>query len=65
MQVGIIGIGGLGQFGVRLAKAMGNEVTAISTSRNKEEAAIAIGASRFVVSPDLDSMKSAEHSLGT
>merc|ERR1719154_164536 len=42
-KVGIIGIGGLGQFGVRLAKAMGNEVYAISTSPNKEEAAKAAG----------------------
>ena len=39
MRVGIIGIGGLGQMGVRLAKAMGNTVTAISTSPNKEAAA--------------------------
>ena len=39
MRVGIIGIGGLGQMGVRLAKAMGNTVTAISTSPNKETAA--------------------------
>ena len=39
MNVGIIGIGGLGQMGVMLAKAMGNTVTAISTSPNKEAAA--------------------------
>ena len=36
LNVGVIGIGGLGQMGVRLAKAMGNTVTAISTSPNKE-----------------------------
>ena len=47
-KVGIIGIGGLGQFGVRLAKAMGNEVYAISTSPNKEEAAKAAGADKWV-----------------
>ena len=46
MRVGIIGIGGLGQMGVRLAKAMGNTVTAISTSPNKEEAAKEIGADK-------------------
>jgi len=62
-KVGIIGIGGLGQFGVRLAKAMGNEVYAISTSPNKEEAAKAAGADKFVVSSDADSMKTAENSL--
>jgi len=62
-KVGIIGIGGLGQFGVRLAKAMGNEVYAISTSPNKEAAAKEAGADNFVVSTDADSMKSAENSL--
>ena len=35
MKVGIVGIGGLGQMGIQLAKAMGNNVTAISTSPNK------------------------------
>ena len=50
MRVGIVGIGGLGQMGVQLAKAMGNTVTAISTSPNKKEAAMEIGADNFVVS---------------
>ena len=59
LNVGVIGIGGLGQMGVRLAKAMGNKVTAISTSPNKKAAAIEIGADNFVVSNDVDSMKSA------
>ena len=31
-RVGIVGLGGLGQMGVLLAKAMGNEVTVISRS---------------------------------
>merc|ERR1712106_200506 len=63
MRVGIIGIGGLGQMGVRLAKAMGNTVTAISTSPSKEEAAREIGADNFVVSTDPESMKTAAMSL--
>jgi uncharacterized zinc-type alcohol dehydrogenase-like protein len=62
-RVGIIGIGGLGQMGVRLAKAMGNTVTAISTSPNKEAAAKEIGADNFVVSTNPESMKSAAMSL--
>merc|ERR1719402_2001693 len=62
-RVGIIGIGGLGQMGVRLAKAMGNTVTAISTSPNKEAAAREIGADNFVVSTDSESMKTAAKSL--
>ena len=48
MRVGIVGIGGLGQMGVRLAKAMGNTVTAISTSPNKKEAALEIGADKYL-----------------
>ena len=63
MNVGIIGIGGLGQMGVMLAKAMGNTVTAISTSPNKEAAAREIGADNFVVSTDPESMKKAAGSL--
>jgi len=59
MRVGIIGIGGLGQMGVQLAKAMGNTVTAISTSPSKEQAAREIGADNFVVSTDAESMKAA------
>lgn len=62
-KVGIIGIGGLGQMGVRLAKAMGNEVTAISTSPNKEAAAKEIGADNFIVSTDPESMKGGANSL--
>ncbi len=49
--------------GIRLAHAMGNKVTAISTSVGKRDAALAIGASNFVVSTDEDSMKKATKSL--
>ena len=35
MRVGVVGIGGLGQMGVQLAQAMGNTVTAISTTPSK------------------------------
>jgi len=59
LRVGIIGIGGLGQMGVQLARAMGNKVTAISTSPSKEAAAKEIGADSFVVSTDPSSMKAA------
>merc|ERR1719394_2265149 len=63
MRVGIVGIGGLGQMGVRIAKAMGNSVTAISTSPNKEAAAKEIGADNFVVSTNPESIKAASGSL--
>jgi uncharacterized zinc-type alcohol dehydrogenase-like protein len=62
-RVGIVGIGGLGQMGVRLAAAMGNEVTAISTSPKKKEVATSIGAKHFVVSKDPESMANAAGSL--
>ena len=55
-NVGIVGVGGLGQMGIRLAAAMGCEVTAISTSPNKEAVAKKIGAKHFVVSSDPESM---------
>merc|ERR1712218_113011 len=62
-RVGIVGIGGLGQMGVRLAKAMGNSVTAISTSPSKEAAAREIGADNFAVSTNPESLNSATMSL--
>ena len=63
LRVGVVGIGGLGQMGVRLAKAMGNSVTAISTSPNKKAAAREIGADNFVVSTNQDSLKNNASSL--
>ena len=49
--------------GIRLAAAMGNTVTAISTSPRKKEAAMKIGAKNFVVSKDEEQMKAAARSL--
>ena len=34
--IGIVGIGGLGTMGIKLAKAMGHDVVAVSTSADKE-----------------------------
>ena len=62
-HVGIVGIGGLGQMGVLLAKAMGNKVTAISTSPSKKDVAMEIGADNFIVSTDADSMTSGADSM--
>jgi len=63
MRVGIVGLGGLGQMGLMLAKAMGNTVTAISSTSSKESAARELGADRFILSTDPDSMSSASQSL--
>jgi len=63
LNVGILGLGGLGQMGIKIAKAMGNTVTAISTNRKKEETARQLGATNFVVSTDPESMATATRSL--
>lgn len=47
MQVGILGIGGLGHLAVKFARAMGAEVTAFSTSPDKELEAKEFGAHHF------------------
>lgn len=55
--IGIIGIGGLGTMGIKLAKVLGNQVVAISTSDKKEALARSKGADKFVVSKDPESIK--------
>jgi len=51
-KVGIVGLGGLGHMGVKLAAAMGAEVTVFSTSPGKEADALSLGAQHFVVTRD-------------
>jgi uncharacterized zinc-type alcohol dehydrogenase-like protein len=46
-KVAIIGFGGLGHVGLKLAKAMGAEVTILSQSDKKREDALAMGATAF------------------
>jgi uncharacterized zinc-type alcohol dehydrogenase-like protein len=50
--VGIIGLGGLGHMGVKLATAMGATTTVFSHSANKREDASRLGASNFVDTTD-------------
>ncbi|GAA5939238.1 hypothetical protein JCM3775_007165 [Rhodotorula graminis] len=47
-DVGIVGIGGLGHFGLLFAKALGANVTAISHSESKKADAEKMGATRFI-----------------
>ena len=56
-HVGILGIGGLGHLAVRIAKAMGAEVTVFTTSPAKAADAERLGADRAVLSLDEDAMK--------
>ena len=58
MTIGIIGVGGLGTMGIKLSKALGHHVVAISTSAAKKEMALSKGADEFVVSSDPESMAS-------
>lgn len=51
-RVGIIGLGGLGHMGVRFAKALGAEVTVITTSPSKADDARRLGADAVLLSTD-------------
>lgn len=55
--IGIVGIGGLGTIGVKLAKAMGNKVIAISSSDAKKDMCMEKGATGFVNHSDPESIK--------
>lgn len=61
--LGVVGLGGLGHMAVKIAKAMGCNVTVFSRSNAKKEEAKALGATNFVVSSDQDEMKKAQKSL--
>ena len=55
-KVGIVGIGGLGHMGIKLAHAMGAQVVAFTTSESKREAAKALGADEVVISRNAEEM---------
>ncbi|MDT8895255.1 NAD(P)-dependent alcohol dehydrogenase [Halomonas sp. I1] len=56
-KVGVIGMGGLGHMGVKLAKALGAEVTVFTRSEAKVEEARRHGADHVVVSGDAAQME--------
>jgi len=56
-QVAILGLGGLGHVGVKIAAAMGTEVTVISTSDRKKDDAFKFGAKHFLKSSDPEALK--------
>jgi uncharacterized zinc-type alcohol dehydrogenase-like protein len=55
-KVGVVGIGGLGHMGIKLAHALGAHVVAFTTSESKREAAKSLGADEVVVSSDAQQM---------
>jgi uncharacterized zinc-type alcohol dehydrogenase-like protein len=56
-KVGVVGIGGLGHMGIKLAHALGAHVVAFTTSESKREDALKLGADEVVVSRNRVEMK--------
>ncbi|MEO7986701.1 MAG: NAD(P)-dependent alcohol dehydrogenase [Gemmatimonadales bacterium] len=56
-KVGVVGLGGLGHMGVKIAHALGAEVVLFTTSPGKTADAKRLGASEVVVSKNADEMK--------
>lgn len=62
-RAGVIGIGGLGHMALRFLNAWGCEVTAFSTSPDKEPEARQLGAKHFINSRDQEALKSMANSF--
>ena len=58
-RVGVLGMGGLGHMGIKLAKAIGAEVTLFTRSASKAEEGRRQGADHVIVSTDAEQMKAA------
>jgi len=56
-KVGIVGLGGLGHMGVKFAHALGAHVVVFTTSPNKKEDALRLGADEVVISKNADEME--------
>jgi len=56
-KAGVVGLGGLGHMGVKIAHALGAHVVVFTTSPNKKEDAFRLGADEVVISRDADAMK--------
>jgi alcohol dehydrogenase (NADP+) len=56
-KVGVVGLGGLGHMAVKLAHALGAYVVVFTTSPNKKDDAIRLGADEVVISRHRDEMK--------
>lgn len=56
-KVGVVGLGGLGHMGVKLAASFGAEVTVLSHSASKEVDAKKLGAHNFVLTKDENQLK--------
>lgn len=61
--VGIIGFGGLGHMATQIARAMGASVTVFTTTDDKSDAALALGASRVVNEENKDALERLKNSF--
>jgi len=55
-KVGIVGLGGLGHMGLKFAHALGAHVVLFTTSPNKKDDALRLGADEVVISRDANAM---------
>ncbi len=62
-KVGVVGLGGLGHMGVKLAAAMGADVVLFTRSPGKTKDAIRLGAKDVVITKNPDEMKKHENSF--
>ena len=56
-KVGVVGLGGLGHMGVKLAHAFGAHVTVFTTSPGKKDDALRLGTDEIIVSRNTDEMQ--------
>jgi uncharacterized zinc-type alcohol dehydrogenase-like protein len=63
MRAAVLGIGGLGHLAVQFLSKMGCEVTAISSSHDKDDQARKMGATRFLATKGTDELKKAAGSF--
>jgi uncharacterized zinc-type alcohol dehydrogenase-like protein len=63
MRVGVLGVGGLGHLALQYARAFGCEVTAFSTSPDKEAEACRLGAHHFINAGDVAAVEKAANSF--
>ncbi|MBO0810472.1 MAG: NAD(P)-dependent alcohol dehydrogenase [Microlunatus sp.] len=62
-KVAVIGLGGLGHMAVKLAAAMGADVTVLSQSLKKQEDGLRLGAKAYYATSDPDTFDQLEHSF--
>lgn len=62
-KVGILGLGGLGHMAIKIAHALGAEVTLFTTSESKREDGLRLGAHHVVISTDAKAMAQCANQL--